>query len=97
MVKDIGMKKFLWYDYFHDSIISNISLGTASKNARWREDSITMTIHCDRECERFYLARPAKARPDNWQECITKEEFTYLVSFQGVASFEIKNDGNPII
>lgn len=92
LVEDIGMRKFLWSDYFHDSVISDISFENPSKKAAWRSDTVSLTLFCERDCERACQALSEKARPDDWREFLTSGKFTYVLTFSGVKHFEIKTD-----
>lgn len=90
------MRKFLWCDYFHDSIISDISFSSASKKSRPHNDCVTLTIHCRREWEKAYTTPLANAHPNDGQAFLTSGKFTYFLSFCGVEYFEIQNEISSI-
>lgn len=90
------MRKFLWCDYFHDSIISDISFSSALEKARPHKDCVTLTIHCRRDWEKAYTPPLANARPDNGWAFLTNGDFTYFLLFCGVEYFEIVNEFSSI-
>lgn len=79
---DRAMRKFLWDDYFRDSVIESVDFD------RERKECVVMRLRCDREeraCwNKFYEDY------DKWYTYIQEnaDKFTYLLRFHRVAFFE---------
>ena len=75
-----GIRNYLWYDYFHDSKIDNISFNH-------RKGLVTLTIECSREMEeiRNMLKGDYDVRRAYIDENI--DSFTYILAFKGTKYF----------
>lgn len=90
------MRKFLWNDYFHDSDIVDISFKDPSKPGKWRTNTLSLTLYCDRDYEKTCEKLPEKDYPNDWLAFFTGGKFTYILTFYGVEHFEIKSEGNTM-
>ena len=83
LVEDIGMRKFLWSDYFHDSVIADISFKDPSKPGKWHSNPLSLTLYCDRDFEKTCEKLPEKDYPydwrrEDWLKFFASGKFTYI-------------------
>ena len=95
------MRKFLWSDYFHDSVIADISFKDPSKPGKWHSNPLSLTLYCDRDFGKTCEKLPEKDYPydwrrEDWLKFFASGKFTYILTFYGVEHFEIKSEGNAM-
>lgn len=84
--EDRGIRKFLWYDYFHDSVITNIAY--RSKTTRpWRTD-IIITLQCERESRYVWEHRGDSG---SFADELYDTKYTYYLTFSDVKHHSIDN------
>lgn len=75
-----GIRNYLWYDYFHDSTIDNLSFDC-------RKGLLTLQIVCHREIE-FICNEHSDAHVDKpYAIDENTDNFTYILRFKGVKHF----------
>lgn len=95
------MRKFLWSDYFHDSLISDVAFQEPSKPEKWKTDALSLTLYCDRDFNKACQEIPEKDYPKDWLpkdwfKVFTSGKFTYILTFYDVQHFEIKSKKNAM-
>ena len=78
---DKASYKALYNDYFHDSLITSVSI-------RPEKSSVVIHVQCSRECEE---------ETGDWRENIYDEKYGYVLTFAGVTYLDIKSDLNHCV
>lgn len=73
---DKASYKVLYNDYFHDSLITSISMQP-------EKHSVEMHIQCSRECEE---------ETGDWRKDIYNRKYSYVLTFSGVTYLDIKTE-----
>lgn len=82
--ENLAMRKFLWSDYFHDSVITNIYYGSKSKRNISIGDVITLKLQCNIDYEHAWENQCKKRNIPTDYTDLFNEKYTYILSFYGV-------------
>ncbi len=82
---DKTIKKFLWCDYFHDSVIKEISFGSKDKYYAQTRDKVTLAIHSSIDADE--LSKKKRYKNLSFPDLAYSDKCKYFMTFTGVKYF----------